>query len=362
MVLTEIFDKRRYGGWDYNNEGPYKAIVLRYADCSLRCHLCYSQRYAYLETKKRTINRTIDQTIDDLWSIKKPLGWMRIQGGEPIQNDSRTIFTSRLLQPTLKYMKSYCAAYKDPRLIIQTNGLWFSTTSTNNLNEFVRSIDSALSSISRGRIIIEISIKGPNNQDADLYALSISSPYIPRNVLETQLEGYYKLKKALIKLWEKNQVRVALYPVAGLGAEINKPGFIPISSKSQESEYPLFHPKTWSHEYQDMVKDFSSMIEKWSNPYSDYRKRNRTKLPIEGFDNSKMQSGWISRLGKRKELAQFSDQCVRVNWKNINKKIYNRWIKDLEKLKEAKPDLLEKISDLNKIYYCAEPRTHYPYL
>jgi hypothetical protein len=41
---------------------------------------------------------------------------------------------------------------------------------------------------------------------------------------------------------------------------------------------------------------------------------------------------------------------------------FKNWINDLEKLKEAKPQLIEKTSDLKRTYYCAEPRTLYPYL
>ena len=120
--------------------------------------------------------------------------------------------------------------------------------------------------------------------------------------------------------------------------------------------------ETWSSEYKVLVNDFKETLVENSAPYFDYIKRHGTKIPLEGFDDSRMQSGWVSRLGKRPELKHFSQQYIRVHWENIRKYYFKNWQNEIDELVEAKPELLTKIQELETIYYCAEPRTHYPFL
>jgi len=95
--------------WEINAEGSGGALVLRYWECSLRCALCYSQAYAYLNT-----------------------------GGSRV-----------------KY------------------GLFLGECSEENLIGFVSMLQEALPNLAKGRLAIEISFKGANPAAAQEYAVSM---------------------------------------------------------------------------------------------------------------------------------------------------------------------------------------------
>jgi len=65
--LTFAVKKSKIEPWEINREGNYGALVLRFAGCSLRCFMCYSQSYAYLNKKSSRIIVARDlQTCIDL--------------------------------------------------------------------------------------------------------------------------------------------------------------------------------------------------------------------------------------------------------------------------------------------------------
>lgn len=351
--------------WHEDREGSHEALVLRYANCSLRCYICYAQRYAYLNIGGRdVISCSVDQCIQGLRTISAEVAWIRIQGGKPLISDSRSTETAQIAAEALKYLSEH-GTCDEPKVIIQTNGLWFAKTKSDRIKEFVDTLKKTLQSVDCGRIVIEISFKGPNIGDANLYALSrISS--VTSTVFIHQLQGFKSLfNEVMSQVWQNGIYRLAIYPVAGLGPEIGSPGFIPLSTivSAKDEVYPIFHQETWSDNFADFVKLFKANTTTWHKVYSDHLLKHGGRLPIEGMSPSMFQFGWISQITKRPELESFIHLNMRANWNNPSLNLFRTnypFLCDL--IEETNSDLLRKISDLNSDFYNSKPSVHYPYL
>ena len=360
------FEKKNYDSWHLNNEGPHKALVLRFTGCSLRCPLCYSQRYAYIDPEgSKTRHYSLEECIKQLKSIQESAGWVRIQGGEPLLNDERALFTAYLLPHVMDYMTLRGKGYERPRIIIQTNGLWFNTGSKNTLQKFTDKINEGLNRNPLVKLAIEVSFKGPNGMDADAYGLSRNSEYVkPGKVFISQVSGYRSIEEHLKKYWERGVSDISLYPVGGLGAELDRPVFIPLSTNSTTSnEIPLFHKVTWDKEFVEIVKDFIDNTRKYSFVYNDYKKKHSEKVPLEGFDASAFQTAWMAQLNKRPELLDHVTRYLRINQereKSLN--YFKRYKELLDKIPRTGSNLVSKVIEMKVEFYCAEPKTHYPFL
>jgi len=353
------------GLWEYNREGPHGAIILRYADCSLRCHICYAQRYAYLNIYDKDVeSANLEECITGLRDLSETAGWIRIQGGEPLLNDRRSFATAKIAVESLEYLSKH-SPYPTPRVIIQTNGLWLSGISLKKIKDFVRILKDGLLSIERGRVAIEVSIKGPNSEDANLYALSKPSD-VTSTVLSHQIVGFKKLTETVAeKAWRDKQYGLAVYPVAGLGPEISRPGFIPLSPSTLAKgiEWPIFHRATWSKDFAELVEYFRITLEKWDRVYGDYIIKHDNKLPLEGMDESYFQMGWISQIKKRAELEHFLEHTMRADWTNTKLNLFRkRYVYLSEIISQASNELIKKVGELGDNFYDSEPAFHYPYL
>jgi len=351
--------------WHKDREGSQEALVLRYANCSLRCHICYAQRYAYLNINDKDVKSSdVDHCIQSLRDLSAEVAWIRILGGEPLINDERAAETALLAVESLNYLSKH-GKRNEPKVIIQTNGLWLAKTDPDNIKRFVNTLKNCLQSVGSGRIVIEVSLKGANTGDANLYALSRKS-YVTSTVLPHQLEGFENLVNEVAQeVWQNKIYSLAVYPVAGIGPQIANPGFIPLSTvvSADDEEYPIFHRETWDSHFYDLVRFFRIIITKWHKVYDDYLLKHRDKLPIEGMSPSMFQFGWISQIEKRAELERFVSFNIRANWNNPSLNLFrNKYPFLQEIIDQASSGLLEKVSDLNIDFYNSDPSFHYPYL
>ncbi|MEM2227081.1 MAG: hypothetical protein QXY42_07005 [Candidatus Bathyarchaeia archaeon] len=314
-----VKDYLPFSPWEHNEgEGGNGALLLRFAGCNLRCYLCYAQAYAYLGSKssRRVITTNLEGCIGALESFRGKVGWGRIQGGEPLLGRERALATANLATAALRRIIENGCPYGIPRVVIQTNGIWFSTAGEGELSDFLRAMARGLKGI-EGRVAIEVSFKGPNLHDANSYAISKPDAEVP-DVLGMQAKGFEKLVRAVEEIaWRDGVHSISVYPVAALGADLGSPGFIPISALLVDGEErPLFHPETWDERFGSIVKRFRGLLTDARQVYGDYMARHGMKMPLEGMDASHFQFGWISQIGRRPELREFIRKHLRADWSN----------------------------------------------
>jgi len=246
---------------------------------------------------------------------KDYIKWARIQGGEPFLYWERAVATIELAKLSLKWMLEQ-GANLEPRVVIQTNGIWFADAPRNEIEEIVNEMLSVVNEVKSGRICIELSFKGPNPKIAEEYALARipkedTKSYI-KNVFKKQVDGFKRLREAVIQhVWSKGCSRVAIYPVAGFGPCLN--GFIPIDG-TQKEIYPLFHPSTWDSCFDKIIRIFRKDVTVSSCVYRDYRQRfnNVILIPMEVMEAKKFQRGWTAYLKKQPLIREFARKYVRV--------------------------------------------------
>lgn len=349
--------KKGTAPWEINKEGHHGAIVVRYWGCNLSCALCYSQAYAYLgeDGNRKCADLNLDECEKSIKKLGVEAGWVRIQGGEPLLNLQRAIFTAKLCKFALEYLERN-SPYKNPRAIIQTNGIWIGNTDEKDLTEFFKILLESLAASERGRIIIELSFKGANKDSAKKFGDTLNRH---SDILSVQKNAFFSIKNKLEnQVWE-NTDRIAFYPVGGLGPQLDNPGFIPIDIK-EGIEYPLFHPLTWDENFKQVVETFVSILDDHKDVYNDYLKKHDKKIPLESMEPSFFQKGWISQISKRDVLKKFVFCNIRIKH-NPRLKIFEKEISEMQ-IPEASDELISKIDDLKKYFYEAEPSSHYPYL
>lgn len=358
--LMDYFDvkekEENYAPWDNRVK---QELVLRYWFCSLRCYLCYSQRIAYLERPSEKECFSFQDCVNALKNFSGSIRWVRIQGGEPFLGDTRPLFTARISVEALKQLlKSGRFRDPNPRIIIQTNGIWFGQVDLGKIKEIVEKIHQSLSEIEEGRVIFEISFKGPNHRIANEYAKSEGIPV--EDVLQLQLKGFFQILEAIENVaWSNGDTRMAVYPVGGLGPRLDDPSFIPVD-RSRGNLLPIFHPVTWSEEFKEMVYSFFGILDKWKVVYEEFLKQHGKKIPLEVMEESKFQWGWLSQIKHRENLRKFVKRNLFVRWTpklNYFKKILEEF--DLPK---APDELVKEVNNLKGYFYEAEPSTHYPFL
>jgi hypothetical protein len=305
----------------------------------------------------------VEDCIQSLRNLSAEAAWVRIQGGEPLINDERSTETAQIAAESLKCL-SENRTHSEPRVIIQTNGLWFAKTSIDKVKKFVNTLKNALESVDFGRIVIEISFKGPNIGDANLYALSRASSIT--SVFAHQSQAFKNLIEEIkCEAWQNGIHRLAVYPVAGFGPHIANPGFIPLSSivSPKDEELPLFHKETWSSSFSDLVRLFKTTATTWHKVYGDYLLKHGDKLPIEGMAPSMFQFGWISQIDKRTELQRFISLNIRADWSNRGLNLFKDKYHVLQTIiNQASSNLVAKASELKTDFYNSVPSFHYPYL
>ncbi|MGQ9679804.1 MAG: hypothetical protein ACUVV4_03450 [Candidatus Bathyarchaeia archaeon] len=331
----------------------------------MRCYLCYAQAYAYLgsSSSRKVIPVSLEECSNTLKSFKGKVGWGRIQGGEPLINKEEAFATAKLAVVALKRIIDNECPYRTPRVVVQTNGLWFATADENEISDFIRTITRALKNM-KGGVAIEVSFKGPNPQDANSYALSKTDTQVS-DVFNLQANGFKKLVKVAEETaWQDGVYALSVYPIAGLGVDIENPGFIPISTLAVKGEeYPLFHPETWDDNFRSIIKRFTGLLTKIRQLYGDYVLQHGTKIPLEGMDASFFQFGWISQIRKRPELKDFVKRYLRADWNNSQLNIFRLRYRELsEIIPQASNKLLRSTKELGNHFYDSKPVKHYPYL
>ena len=385
----EIFarpPKSSISPFELNNEGERGyALVLRYAGCNLRCPLCYAWRYAwfpqregYSYSKNKVLN-----ALEKLYSLKlqRKINWIRIQGGEPCLSPNRTLFTLEICSKALQIIHGVgLNKYQSTRAIIQTNGIFFLNLSRKLIEIIRKQLEEALGSLSKGRVIFEISFKDPTGER------KINS----KELLELQIGGFKAVLSGIIKpLWDNGFDNIALYLVAGLGPSIDMHNItiVPIDPYSLPDEYPLFHPETWSHKFRSLYNEFIKTIVPLYKTYRDFRNNIKTnhgrKIPLEEFEPTRFQIAWISgyagkyqdyglKIGRdipviSKVLRRSSNQLDK-QWLGLLKtrggEIKREWLKVLEHIPIARnPNRLKNlVREMNKWFYPSHPKGHYPYL
>ncbi|MGB9695577.1 MAG: 4Fe-4S cluster-binding domain-containing protein, partial [Caldisericaceae bacterium] len=335
-----------------------KALVVRYADCNLKCPLCYAQSYAYAfnQSSSRTIKDFSDQDAKQaITNFGDKYNWVRIQGGEPLLNRNRALFTTELVGIALGHLNQGHSVYDNPRVVIQTNGVWLGNAIQTDLDNFLNSLIQQVDKFEKGRVIIEVSFKGANHSIAQAYG-----GLTTRNVFDDQKQAYWNVKNIFVnRVWGKTD-KIAFYIVAGLGPELDNPPIIPIDNTVNGQEYPIFHPDTWSKEFGDIIDDFTSTIRNYKDAiYKDYINKHGTLLPMESLEISGMQSGWTSKIKSNLGLQNFANTYLRID---LSKPKLNLLRNDLmnASIPPLNQTLLDRASDLKHYFYEAEPKDHYP--
>lgn len=137
---------------------PYE-ISLRFAGCILRCGSCFASGYSwpdkYLQSTRVKRNIPLDRLIKDYEAIPrggKPYNWMRILGGEPLQNEEYINYLFAFLKSIVRLDTAIFRC----GIIIQTNGIFVGTQRSVLLK---RHLDELYNINPQLRIAIEISIK-----------------------------------------------------------------------------------------------------------------------------------------------------------------------------------------------------------
>ena len=205
-----LIKTRKGNPWNVDKEGPCKALILRYANCSLRCNVCYAQRYAYLNPAGKDIKPfSVEACLQNLHNSSEEIGWIKIMGGEPLIDENRSMQTAKIAVEALRHLSKHKTG-PISKVVIQTNGLWLAKTSLMQIKRFIRTLKHGLSAFNSGRVVIEISFKGPNVGDADLYALSMRSSFTS-TVFTHQLQGFKNLLREIVnEVWQDGVCSLAL--------------------------------------------------------------------------------------------------------------------------------------------------------
>ena len=365
----EIFAKR--SPFDLNREGGGLALVLRYAGCNLQCPLCYAWRYAWipsngykhsLETLDKAL-QALPQTVDQK---RKKIVWVRIQGGEPLLNLRRTLTTIKYAAKALQTIHNHgLNHYPNTRAVIQTNAILLAAINEEQTAQIRSTLEKALTSLNKGRIIFEASFKTPSNQQ----------------LLAKQAAGFKTLtEKILQPLWSQGLHNVAAYPIAGLGPSIDNHSkyIIPIDPNNLPRETPLFHPSTWLSTFKNILNTFTGQIVPGNPAYTDYRRNPKTaggtKTALEELEPTNFQTSWISGYANNyqkhkvnpppinqllRKLSPYPDK----QWHALFKR-HKHWLKVLQQIPTAKnpQQLLQQTNQLAKHFYPSHPEGHYPHL
>lgn len=365
--------KSEISPFELNNEGPRgkgQALVLRYADCNLRCPLCYAWKYAWLPTNG--FRYDVEKSVQALTNLpteiedKRKIVWVRIQGGEPCLNYNRILFTVRFVAQSLKTIHDHgLNYYPNTRAVIQTNGIKFSSLDKQQIAAIREQLENQVSSLDRGKIVFEFSFKSSNDQAT----------------LAAQLLGFRTLSnELLLPLLEKGLDNLPIYPVAGLGPSIDfhNTWLVPIETNPLPKEIPLFHPSTWSTAFREALETFQRDIIPSYDVYQDFRNNSSTnggrKTAIEEFEPTGFQSSWISGYAKNYEQLGVTppilEGLLRKTTESRNRQWYgffgrySHWVQVLDSIPLAHnpTNLLELVREMGDVFYSSHPTGHYPYL
>jgi hypothetical protein len=282
------------------------------------------------------------------------VAWTRIQGGEPLLDEKKALATALLSRAALQWMLRQ-EGIGNPRMVIQTNGLFLGQCSNKFLVKLVSSFRETLSNLETGRLAIEISFKGANPKTAQRYGASIP---LETDVLKTQILGFSRFLDTIAdKVWRTGEMKLAAYPVAGIGPTLFDPSLIPVDV--EHPNLPIFHSKTWSEDFSEQVINrFRQTL--MDNPlvYRDFVQVHKTRIPIESMEPTKFQFGRTSQISKRPELKAYVQAFLRIS-KRGRLGLYGSSIKCIP---DAERQLLPRVAELGADFYEAEPSTHYPYL
>lgn len=368
----------RYG---MEREGTSGAFVIRWIGCSLGCGICYVSKKdsdpnlrVYKSRELEAVNH-VKKFLNEKPAInartnnRDYIRWTRIQGGEPFLYKERAIATIDLAKYSLNWM---CQQDVNliPRVVIQTNGILFSEIPSYDIIEIVNRIIKVFEEVKRGRICIEVSFKGPNQEITEKYALARIPGKGISNIFNKQINGFKNLREAIInQAWNKCITQIAIYPVAGFTPCIK--GFIPIDDTKNEV-FPLFHPYTWDLQFKETIDIFKEDVMKYKDSvYRDYYYNMRTRygskilVPMETMEPAWFQRGWTAYLKSNSLMKDFAKRYIKVmDINNKSLKIFRQDILGIveELPKEIKNNFEEKIQDLKEYFYEAEPENHYPYL
>jgi len=373
LSATDLFaraPKTPISPFELNNEGRGQALVLRYAGCNLgpaSCPLCYAWRYAWVPGGHPYPIKKCFAALSNLSAVaSKKIVWVRIQGGEPCLHYNRIANTFALAAHALTEIHQQgLNHYEDTRAVIQTNGIAFGGLPPKYLAFLRDLLDKELSTLGKGRIIMEVSFKSPSRQ----------------KLLDAQIKGFNAiLHELIVPLWETGYENIAVYPIAGLGPSIDfhNVWLVPIDPNALPSEKPLFHPSTWLPQYRTLLTNFRAIVSQYA-AYRDFRHNPRTgsgqKVAIEELEPTWFQTSWISgyaggynKAGIRnvppiRDLLRRLSRTLDRQWGALFHR-HRHWQQVLNQIPVAQNPqlLLAQIKQMNAYFYPSHPQGHYPYL
>ena len=204
---------------------------------------------------------------------------------------------------------------------MQTNGVWLGL-SFKNTKAFIEKIIEVLNKNKSCRIAIEVSLKGANANDTAIYAGVKNVQGNP--ILNLQCCAFKYLRNLLKKLWDEGFTNIAMYPIAGLGPEMEDPWVIPLSSRSSIEETPIFHPQIWSTEFKQVFDDFLTLLNKYNEIYKEYMKTHGRRMHMYTLEARRWQRAWILRIHEDKLMEELARKYLRINIKSKNFKMFQK--------------------------------------
>ncbi|MEM4235062.1 MAG: hypothetical protein QXU75_07935 [Candidatus Methanomethylicaceae archaeon] len=301
---------------------PYE-ISLRFAGCILRCGACFASGYSwsdrYLQSTRVQRNIPLDRLIKDYEAIPrvgKTYNWMRILGGEPLQNEEYINY----LFAFLKIIAERDTSIFRNGIVIQTNGIFIGTRGS----ELVRRHLEELYSINpQLRISIEISIKGTNPEEFALLTQSST------DLFKANIQAYYEL----LKIGAPN-----LRPTVIAGFGISE-SLLLTNGRSGKSlmtilfddDTPTFHPSIWSNDFKILYDDFTSQ---WRNKNQLFH-----KMPMYGIKD------------------EFNYMWVKYSLKQA-KKVFGRRFYDSQFSKRS-PIVEQRVRELLDYFFLSSNQDYY---
>ncbi|MEM2178705.1 MAG: 4Fe-4S cluster-binding domain-containing protein [Candidatus Methanomethylicaceae archaeon] len=349
-------------------ESRGRGLVARFWGCNLKCPLCFAQSYAYRnEMKGRQAyyvsldetQRLIEEKFKEVNLFK--LKWLRIEGGEPLASNIHVEFIERILK-TLAKMIADTTYFPSLTVVIQTNGIWLGA-SFSNTKLFYEKIYSSLifaKKINKLKIAIEISFKGANEGACEIYSGV-------KGVLKLQYNAFKNSLEILKDYWKDGKA-IAIHLVAGFGPSFKELAVIPLDPKELEkgSEIPLFHPDSWSSEFNEIMKLYENVIETNKEVYTNYIQSHGKRIHMYGleFCGRNWQGSWINPSMRDVTMRNFVRKYLRLNnEENVLRKtgFYRKLLQEM-KLNNVLEFTLEKVKDMHEYFVELETPNHYPNL
>lgn len=299
---------------------PPGEIVIRSANCNLMCKGCFAYNYSWHDrarNNKEVIKKTRQELLSEFKQFskrsdvqeRKPFNWFRIIGGEPFLNEQNV----REYVALISEFDDEIISLFEGRILIQTNGITLGKLNVDQLE----SLFTPLKGKDSLKVVVEVSIKGSNEQEYMILTSSIA-------------DNYHKSINAVRNLsYISTRIpNVGWTAVAGFGIGITNLASGNISRENYiktfynpDNNTPFYHPDNWDKEFQEV---YDLQTSKYSRIFAN-------KFPMFGIEDRfrwKSMIHGLKNIGKL-NLPQWYDR-FQLPPSKINEKLEHNFDKIFE--------------------------------